>query len=125
MYTRSYANETDEIIIPDKYGGTSFTQPQYEEHVEKHRASTKNPWEDEDIHTKENEESEESTQTSATPTKGHITTFLSGFFKNGNFGLQKIGTEEILIIAAAAFLLFSKEGDKECAIMLLLLLFLG
>lgn len=47
---------------------------------------------------------------------------------NGLFGggiksfLGKIGTEEILIIAVAVFLLFSKEGDKECAIMLLLLL---
>ena len=121
MYTRSYASETDEIIIPDKYGGTSFTQPQYEEH----RASTKNPWEDEDIHSKESEGSEESTQASVEPTKGHLGSFLSGLFKNGNFGLQKIGAEELLIIAAAVFLLFSKEGDKECAIMLLLLLFLG
>ena len=124
MYTRSYANETDEIIIPDKYGGTSFTH-QYEDHGEKQRTNTKNPWEDTDIHTSESEDTEKSTQASIEPTKGHIGGFLSGFFKNSNFSLQKIGTEEILIIAAAAFLLFSKEGDKECAIMLLLLLFLG
>ena len=51
--------------------------------------------------------------------------FLSDIGKNSKFSLQKIGTEEILIIATAAFLFFAKEGDKECAIMLLLLLFLG
>ena len=124
MYTRSYANETDEIIIPDKYGGTSFTHQQYEQAGEKHQVNAKNPWEEADIHTSESKDTEESTQASVEPTKGHLAGFLSGFFKNGNFGLQKIGTEEILIIAAAAFLLFSKEGDKECAIMLLLLLFL-
>ena len=36
-----------------------------------------------------------------------------------------IGTEEILIIATAAFLFFSKGGDRECALILLLLLFIN
>lgn len=125
MYTRSYANETDNIIIPDKYGGTSFYHTQQEDPGEKHTVGTRNPWEDADIHRSESEEIEESIESSATPTKSYLGGFLSKFVKNGNIGLQKIGTEEILIIAAAAFLLFSKEGDKECAIMLLLLLFLG
>ena len=38
-------------------------------------------------------------------------------------GEMKIGIEEILIGATALFLLTSHNGDKECAIMLLLLLF--
>lgn len=42
-----------------------------------------------------------------------------------NFKLSSIGLEEILIIATAAILFFNKDGDKECAIMLLLLLFIG
>ena len=46
---------------------------------------------------------------------------LSGF-KLGNLGLPKIGTEEILIIGLALFLFLSKDGDKECAILLALLL---
>lgn len=35
-----------------------------------------------------------------------------------------LGLEEILIIAAAAFLFFSKDGDRECALMLVALLFI-
>ncbi len=37
----------------------------------------------------------------------------------------KIGTEELLIIGLALFLFFSKDGDKECAIILFLLLFVN
>lgn len=37
----------------------------------------------------------------------------------------KLGKEEILLIGIALFLLFSKEGDKECAIILLFLLFVN
>ena len=39
--------------------------------------------------------------------------------------VPKFGAEDILIIATAAFLFFSKTGDKECAIMLLLLIFIA
>ena len=42
-----------------------------------------------------------------------------------HLSLPRIGTEEILLIAAFAYLFFSKEGDKECAIILLLLLFVN
>ena len=37
----------------------------------------------------------------------------------------KLGTEELLIIALALFLFLSKDGDKECAIILFLLLFIN
>lgn len=37
----------------------------------------------------------------------------------------KIGTEELLIIALALFLFLSKDGDKECAIILFLLIFVN
>lgn len=36
--------------------------------------------------------------------------------------LPKLGTEEILIIGLALFLFLSRDGDKECAIVLALLL---
>ena len=57
--------------------------------------------------------------------------FLSGIFGDGgllgglNLKMPKIGTEEILILATAAFLFFSKDGDKESAIILLLLLLIN
>ena len=124
MYTRSYTEDIGEILIPEKYGGTSFTQSSSDDRTDR-TEGTKNPWEKSEIHTPHEETSEDVAPTSATPTKTNITTFFSKFLNNGNFGLQKLGKEEILIIATAAFLLFSKEGDKECAIMLLLLLFLG
>lgn len=52
---------------------------------------------------------------------------FGGLFDGGrlNFKLPKLGVEEILILATAAFLFFSAEGDKECAILLLLLLLIN
>ena len=49
------------------------------------------------------------------------------FSRLGDLGLSlpSFSTEDILIIATAAFLFFSKGGDKECAIMLLLLIFIA
>lgn len=56
---------------------------------------------------------------------------LSGILRGGNalFNIPilkelNIGIEEILIGATALFLLTSHGGDKECALMLLLLLFI-
>ena len=43
------------------------------------------------------------------------------FFKGGR---MSFGTEELIICAIALFLLFSQGGDKECAIMLFLLLWI-
>ena len=42
-----------------------------------------------------------------------------------NFESFHIGTEELLIIAVALFLFFSKGGDKECSLILLLLLLIN
>lgn len=54
--------------------------------------------------------------------------FLDGLFGNLHIGLpslDKLGYEEILIIAVAAFLFFSDGGDKECAVLLILLLLIN
>ena len=119
MYTRAYNEGGAGIIIPEKYGGTSFGQAENS----KVGDEGKNPWEkDESVHTEV--ESEEGVQASASAQRIPLLGMLSKIFKNDTFGLQQIGKEELLIIATAAFLLFSKEGDKECAIMLILLLFL-
>lgn len=53
---------------------------------------------------------------------------LSGVFGNLHIGLpslDKIGYEEILIIGIAAFLFFSADGDRECALILLALLLIN
>ena len=127
MYTRSYDDNLG-IVIPESYSGTAFKDTPKEaaeasvnEAVKDEKKQT-NPWEKDNVHS-ENEEKYAQTGSfiSKLPFKG----FFSDIFKNTNFGLQKIGSEEILIIATAAFLFFSKDGDKECALMLLLLLFLS
>lgn len=130
MYTRSYDDKMG-IVIPESYGGTllreeSVPTSQGDRNIEhKEEAHGKNPWEKDEVHS---EASEKSEPTFSFLPNLNIKGMFSNIFKDKNFSLQNIikgiGTEEILIIATAAFLLFSKDGDKECAIMLLLLLFL-
>ena len=131
MYTRSYSDDGHGIIIPESYGGTllredervisedpSGTQAQTDE-------VTKNPWESEKKKEKQIHKEDESVGTFSPLSKIPFANYLPNIFKNVNLSLQKIGTEEILLIATAAFLFFTKNGDKECAVMLLLLLFLS
>ena len=109
MYSRSYYPEDTHPPLPDGYDGVAFSEGI-------------------DNITTDNQPSQE--QKEAVPTSGGAS-ILSGLFGSGGlFGIEgikmpKIGTEEILIIATAAFLLFSKNGDKECAIILLILLFIN
>ena len=117
MYTRSFYPDTgDRINLPENYDGTAFPG--------------------------KIEEQKESEPTVANITKakdegdsilaGHgKVPILSGLFGNGsplsqlNLKLPTIGTEELLLIATAAFLFFSKDGDKESALLLLLLLLIN
>ena len=132
MYTRSYRTDSSEPInIPENYDGVTFSSQNeeisFENEVEVSAPPNKNPWE------------------GPPPPRPHTDAdeggrglfgglgklpFLSGIFGGGslpfgNLKMPKIGTEEILIIGAALFLFFSKEGDRECALMLLLLLLIS
>ena len=126
MYTRAYSNESG-IVIPERYGGTSFgsgtnddtSSAKHYEYCDECDAS-----ESDSVHTNSSDKKDGSVKTSSFLSKLPFGDFLSKSIKNDFFSLQNFGKEEILIIAAAAFLFFSKEGDRECAIMLLLLLFL-
>ena len=126
MYTRSY-DENLGILIPDSYGGTALREDQVSEHEAKNERPTEETFSysreqsGEALH-KPNGRSDEAKETFLSKLTSKV--FSGNIFNNDKFSLQKIGSEEILIIAAAAFLMFSKNGDKECAIMLLLLLFL-
>ena len=130
MYTRPY-DERSGIVIPESYGGTALYEKEHpSEENETQTASApmpdegRNPWEKKRVHTDETEKNERAEPVSSFLSKLPFGDFLEEIFVNGKIGLQKIGIEEILIVATAAFLFFSKEGDKECAIMLMLLLFL-
>lgn len=125
MYTRSY-NDASNIIVPEHYGGTSFGQSrECDADIGCGTNALKRPTEEEAVHTSADTKTEDSQQASSSSLKLPFAGIVSNILKNKNFNLQKIGKEELLILATAAFLLFSKEGDKECAIMLILLLFLN
>ena len=132
MYTRSYYPEEEKLTVPENYDGTAFREsirceagiPQADDAKEE-KKELRAPW---DI-----PPPEDSIPTSAEK-KRSIAAGLFDKFPIGRllgakdiFGgsLKKIGTEEILLVGVALFLLFSKNGDKECAIMLLLLLFVN
>ena len=113
MYSRNYY--TDEIskpAPPENYNGTAFidSPPDEVENLYTHTDTSVND-----------------SQTESIQTGGFAgIPILSSLFGSGKgLRLGSIGIEEILIIATAAFLLFSPDGDKECAIILLLLLFIG
>jgi hypothetical protein len=114
LYSRSfYPPEGAVTALPESYDGTRFSENTTPEAP---KAAV-----------------EEATEVSAMPTAGEAKQASSLFpnlfgggviFGAGGF-LSDIGIEEILIIAVAAFLFLSNDGDIECAIMLVLLLFIA
>lgn len=125
MYTRNYYTE-EPSRLPENYSGVTFKEEPPV--TEANTVAADAPPKDEIDKIIEKEEANEA----SAPARGWLSKlsgaplFSSIFSKEGglfgSLGLSKIGTEEILIIGVALFLLFSKEGDKECAIILLLLL---
>ena len=113
MYSRNYyTDETSKPAPPDNYNGTAFIEGPPEEI--------------------DNLYPETDTVVSGSPRDGGLgggfasIPILSSIFGSGKgLKFENFGIEEILIIATAAFLFFSPEGDKECAIILLLLLFIS
>ena len=117
MYSRSYYPDSQGTHAPpENYDGTMFMSRDEDRTIE------------EEMPADESHTSEKTAEASASARSLPI---LSGLLGDGGllgrFGLGsfKLGTEEILILATAAFLFFSKGGDKECALILLLLLFIN
>lgn len=117
MYTRNYASTNEDgLVIPEQYSGVAFSDSgQEKECLHNEECERESP-------TKSGGETESvfSSLTRFLPTK---------LFGNGKLSLLKNGfssfdTEDILLLVIAAFLFFSKDGDRECAIMLILILFM-
>ena len=104
MYTRTYYPNEREISLPKNYDGTTFSEERSEVTEEAVEASAGG-------------EVLKSSILKRLPLGGILSSF--SFLGDGEF---KLGSEEIIIIAIALFLFFTKEADKECGIMLLLLL---
>lgn len=133
MYNGSYYSDKEELKIPQNYDGNAFVTepraPTTNEIPATASAETKisrgdNIFVDfpkgEDI-SEAHAESDEVQPTSQKFSLGGL--FQGGLGNLLNFSSMSFGTEEILILALAAFLFFSKNGDKECALILLFLLF--
>ncbi|MBR2466185.1 MAG: hypothetical protein IKB38_04570 [Clostridia bacterium] len=121
MYSRSYFRDTDvQPTPPENYSGTALAEEACERE-ENGRDAVASVMTEESQSDNENTESV-SVFSSLFRGESPITRLFSG----GGIKsfISGIGTEEILIIAAAALLFFSKEGDRECAVMLLILLFI-
>jgi hypothetical protein len=106
MYAQVYKEPT--LTIPESYGGTALL----EENEEKQFVP---------------EPTEESAEASAFCDTGRHIPLLNqakGWLSGVGMHIPKIGIEEILIIAVAAFLFFSDEKDITTAILLLALLFI-
>lgn len=121
MYSRSFYPEAqDRPMPPENYDGTAFME----------RGEEKDQ-----IMTDTMADTGEMPQREAVQTSGGASSLsipiLSGLFDKGGLlgglglSMPRIGTEEILILATAAFLFFSKRGDREIALILLLLLFIN
>ena len=129
MYSRSfYPSEQRRPAFPENYDGTAFSEPPSlsneppQETINFIPEPEAEPAASESVFTKPCVSS--ATAGVKIPLLSDIFGGSGGIFSSGENFLSKIGVEEILIIAVAAFLLFSKDGDIECALMLLLLLFI-
>ena len=140
MYSRSY--QSGEIpTLPESYSGVAFREPEPipedapksipKSADVKFTTSPAPP----DPNLTAVAETEPATEPESLPTGGFLSGIMEGLPLKGIFsglsgfnlerlGLNRIGTEEILIIGLALFLFLSREGDKECAILLVLLLFI-
>ncbi len=100
MYTRSYPE--DEIrVVPEGYAGNAFKD---------------------EIEEKE-DKNEESVSAGSFLDK-LLPSSLGKLFSGNPLKSFRLGWEELLILGVAALLFFSRNGDKECALMLLLLVFI-
>ena len=112
MYTRAYPDKMSEI--PEGYKGAAMSEPERTDTG--YISAGANPWETTDT---------EDPSVEASKSVSGISGILGGLFQNGRFSLQSVGFEELLIIAAAAYMLMSRDGDRTCGIMLLILLFIS
>ncbi len=115
MYAQGYRDNST-ISIPEGYDGTAISQVGQQEPDDISAVPTS---------------ADGSVKVGARESKGGFLSelpfgnILSGIFGKANFGLHKIGFEEILLAIGALYLFFAKDGDKECAIMLAILLFIN
>ena len=127
MYTRSCFPENDGIKIPENYDGNAFREEKKEDPKEAQMANeapigmTWKAADDADEVMAKGENGQRGLGGFLDKLSPSLITKALPFFKGDKLSL---GSEELLISAIALFLFFSRSGDKECAVMLLLLLWI-
>ena len=127
MYTRSYTKEEDRLKLPDNYSGTAFMhkdekreepEPVYSE-PERREIKISLPADE----AKAVDDTTPSDEDAMGIGKGSpISKRLRQIW--GNYRLPKLDFEDLLLIAIAAFVFLSQSEDAECAIALLILVFI-
>jgi hypothetical protein len=108
MYTRSYGQDNEGMPLPSGYDGTLFEKEISEKA--------------EEVIEKCEEEGENKTAVS-----GLFSRLPQLFGFKGQDLLRtpvRLGTEELVLLGVALLLFFTKDGDRECALMIALLLFI-
>ena len=135
MYTRAYSESDVKLSIPENYDGTAFLKKEEPPQARPIPPSVSEP---KCSPRSDFPSAEKEAFAPSEPTEGGESG-ISSLIRRIPFGRLlgergcgsihldrfKIGSEEVLIIVIALFLLFSREGDKECAIALLILLFIN
>ena len=123
MYTRNFYQDEEHMRIPENYDGTAMLERKVggDDMINKDDSFSQvkiSPGYKEQVEGKSNNYEQSNA-------KEEIPVFKNLFSKDLNLGslIPTLGTEELLILALAAFLFFSKSGDKECALILLFLVF--
>ncbi len=131
MYTRTYFKENEPLSIPENYDGNAFREEVSEAGADLEARGETEKAEEAGMYLKKEPEKCEkpSAGLSSLFEKLPMKSLLGGFPFKGFLGKGKLvesfGYEEILIAALMIYMFFSKNGDKECAIMLLFLLFVS
>ncbi len=126
MYTRSFFTEENKPAVPENYDGTAFSKAQEKETKTEEASSPFVPPVFEEKLPHESTAKVFSGLSSIMERLPFKNLFSIFPIKNGEDGKGfRLGTEEILICAAALYMFFSRNGDKECAIMLFILLFIS
>lgn len=138
MYSRNYYPDESEIKVPENYDGIAFSDKalsneEDDVHTSEKKSRLETKKDELKFSPKEIEDCEEVFKSESENKKGIFGIDFLSFFKGiipgkSDFNLKslipKIEAEELLLLGLAAFLFLSKDGDKECALILLILVFI-
>ena len=119
MYLGSYKKD-DDIRIPKNYNGTYF----YEGTDNKNGSITDESTQKSDVYSETIFEDTGTSNSIQESNIGNENVFERIFGKDIRPCIPKFDAEDLLLLGLAAFLFLSKSGDKECAIILALLIFI-